>query len=50
MYLYDSLQVCESFVDGGVSIKALPFKLVMQDGFKALGEAVGLLLQPQLIL
>ena len=48
----DPLQKGEGLVDGGVRIKVVlaVLKLVMQDDFQALREAVCLFLQPKLLL
>lgn len=49
-HLDDALQVAQSFVNGGVRIKAGAGKLVLQDSIQALCEALSLLLQPALLL
>ncbi len=49
-HLDDALQVAQSFINGGVRVKAGAGKLVLQDSIQALCEALSLLLQPALLL
>lgn len=48
-HLDDVVQERQGFVNGRLSVKGLGMELVMQDGFQPLLQAVGLLLQPQLV-
>lgn len=48
-HLDDAVQENQGFVNGRLGIKGLGVELVMQDGFQPLLQAVGLLLQPQLV-